>query len=480
MKAPLSSSTTTTSSGAAAFCSSISKKARFSPLLLALALLLLCFSFLYGEDLRELLGRQAQVASSHLFVSTNTTRINSGGGDQQEQPAAPPPEVADDDGNNKAKRREKWKGKLAFALNEEDEDEECDVFSGTWARDADSGAQHPLYREEECPYIHPQLTCQAHGRPDAAYQRWRWQPRDCTLPAFDAARLLDALRGKRMLFVGDSLGRGQFASMVCLLHAAAGARSSFWMSADQQRTVFTAREYGNATVEFYWAPFLLESNADNAAVHRISDRMVRRGSIGYHGRHWRGADVVVFNTYLWWCKGPRFRVLDGSWEDARARPEEAVRWVSTEEAYGMAFRDMLQWVRDNMDINTTRVFFTSMSPTHQKSQEWGGEPGNNCYNETSMIEDEGYWGSDGRRSVMRVIREILDGDGADVPLTFLNITQMSMYRKDAHTSIYKRQWSEPTAEQRADPKTYADCVHWCLPGLQDTWNELLYSKLFYP
>ena len=60
---------------------------------------------------------------------------------------------------------------------------------------------------------------------------------------------------------------------------------------------------------------------------------------------------------------------------------------------------------------------------------------------------------------MRVIREILDGDGADVPLTFLNVTQLSMYRKDAHTSIYKRQWSQPTAEQLADPRTYADCVH---------------------
>jgi hypothetical protein len=115
-----------------------------------------------------------------------------------------------------------------------------------------------------------------------------------------------------------------------------------------------------------------------------------------------------------------------------------------------------------------------------RSQDWGDAAGGNCYNETAMIEDEGYWGSDGRRSVMRVIREILDGDGADVPLTLLNITQLSMYRKDAHTSIYKRQWSEPTPEQRADPKTYADCVHWCLPGLPDTWNELLYSKLFYP
>ena len=80
MKAPLSSSSSTSS-----FCSSIAKKARFSPLLLALALFLLCFSFLYGEDLKELLGRQAQVASQ---LVVNSSSRNNGG---DEHPAAPPP-----------------------------------------------------------------------------------------------------------------------------------------------------------------------------------------------------------------------------------------------------------------------------------------------------------------------------------------------------------------------------------------------------
>ncbi|KAL5230504.1 hypothetical protein ABZP36_029280 [Zizania latifolia] len=168
---------------------------------------------------------------------------------------------------------------------------------------------------------------------------------------------------------------------------------------------------------------------------------------------------------------------DGSFDDA----EKKMTWVSTEEAYAMAFRDMLQWAREHMDFDKTRVFFTSMSPTHGKSQDWGGAAGGNCHNETAMIEDPGYWGSDSRRSVMRVIGDILAGDdGADVPLTFLNVTQLSLYRKDAHTSVYKKQWTPPTPEQLADPRSYADCVHWCLPGLQDTWNELLYTKLFYP
>lgn len=112
-----------------------------------------------------------------------------------------------------------------------------------------------------------------------------------------------------------------------------------------------------------------------------------------------------------------------------------------------------------------------------RSEVWGGKPGGNCYNETTIIEDPNYWGSD-RKSIMQVLGEVFGK--AKYPITFLNITQLSSYRKDAHTSIYKKQWRPLTPEQLANPVSYADCAHWCLPGLQDTWNELLFAKLFYP
>ncbi|CAN1812119.1 Protein trichome birefringence-like 33 [Linum perenne] len=407
-----------------------------SPLLLTFLALIVFVVTLYGEDFLCLFGQFDPYYYLSSPVSTQPRQ-------QQEKAAA-----------------------AAFAIGRSPEG--CDLFSGRWVRDE---LTHPLYEESECPYIQPQLTCQKQGRPDKDYQFWRWQPHSCDLPTlinrFNASLMLETLRGKRMMYVGDSLNRGQFLSMVCLLHRLIPNESAKSMKTYDSLTVFTAKDY-NATIEFYWAPFLLESNSDNAIVHRISDRIVRRGSINKHGRNWKGVDILVFNTYLWWMTGLKMKVLLGSFQDENNK----------EDAYRMGMRSMLRWSRKNMDPNHTRVFFTSMSPTHGKSVDWGGVSGQNCYNETTMINNATYWGSDSRRSIMKVIGEELGK--CKYPVTFLNITQMSNYRKDAHTSIYKKQWNPLTEEQLANPASYADCVHWCLPGLQDTWNELLFAKLFYP
>jgi hypothetical protein len=40
-----------------------------------------------------------------------------------------------------------------------------------------------------------------------------------------------------------------------------------------------------------------------------------------------------------------------------------------------------------------------------------------------------------------------------------------------------RQGQILTPEQQADPGTYADCIHWCLPGVPDIWNSILYTRI---
>lgn len=54
------------------------------------------------------------------------------------------------------------------------------------------------------------------------------------------------------------------------------------------------------------------------------------------------------------------------------------------------------------------------------------------------------------------------------PVTWLNITSLSEFRIDGHPSIYGR---------KTQSSRIQDCSHWCLPGVPDVWNELLFFHL---
>lgn len=77
---------------------------------------------------------------------------------------------------------------------------------------------------------------------------------------------------------------------------------------------------------------------------------------------------------------------------------------------------------------------------------------------------------------MSVVSNVLEK--MKFPVTVINVTQLSEHRIDAHTSVYTEvQGKLLTSEQKTDPLRYADCIHWCLPGVPDTWNQLLLAYL---
>ncbi|KAL5204090.1 hypothetical protein ABZP36_008961 [Zizania latifolia] len=344
----------------------------------------------------------------------------------------------------------------------------CDLSRGRWVFD---NASLPAYREKECTMLTAQVTCLANGRPDDTWQYWRWQPSNCSLPMFDARRFMESMRGKRLMFVGDSLNRNQWESLVCLVQPIL-SKGRKKVVKRGSLTIFHAKEY-RATLEFYWAPFLVESNSDNPKIHSIDHRIIRPDRIEGHAKYWRGVDYLIFNTYIWWMNTA----------DMKVRRPDSRYWsehdeVPRIEAYGRVFKTWSDWLDENVDPARTSVFFMTISPLHISPEKWGNPKGIKCAKETLPVLN--YTEPLDLNHDMRMYDLVANVAKTmkKVPVTTIDITRMSDYRKDAHTSVYSiRQGKLLTPKQKADPDKFADCIHWCLPGVPDVWNQILYTRI---
>ncbi|KAJ8639985.1 hypothetical protein MRB53_016679 [Persea americana] len=325
---------------------------------------------------------------------------------------------------------------------------QCDFSVGKWIYDQ----SYPLY-DATCPYLSGKVNCQMNGRPDSDYEKWRWKPDGCNIPRFDALEFLGKMRRKRMMLVGDSIMRNQWESLACLIeHVIPPEKKT--VSYNGSSMAFHALDF-EASIEFCWAPFLVELKSGYQ-----NKRILELDSIEENAQYWRGVDILVFDSAHWWTHSGEWSSWDFLEEGSRVFTD-----LNPMVAYEKGLFTWARWVDLNLDPRRTRVIFRSVSPKHNRDN------GLKCYNQREPL---AYFRRQPHlpeqlfvlRGVLRRMR---------FPVYLQDITVMSALRRDGHPSVYVRALTEEEAQHPEGHST--DCSHWCLPGVPDTWNEMLYALL---
>lgn len=142
-------------------------------------------------------------------------------------------------------------------------------------------------------------------------------------------------------------------------------------------------------------------------------------------------------------------------------------------ALKMSFRIALAHINACEECEGMLTFLRTFSPAHFENGSWDG--GGSC-NRTSPIaelvevESSGFCLDLGKIQAEEIerARKIQEKQRGKKIFEVLDVTMAMLMRGDGHPGAY---WGNKWM------KGYNDCVHWCLPGPIDVWNDFLMAML---
>ncbi|KAC9430408.1 hypothetical protein E3N88_29130 [Mikania micrantha] len=342
------------------------------------------------------------------------------------------------------------------------ETQACNFGKGKWIP-ADN---RPLYSGFDCKqWLSGMWACRLTQRTDFGYEKLKWQPKECKMDDFNRVEFLKRMQDKTLAFVGDSLGRQQFQSLMCMV---TGGK-------DMPDVEDVGKEYGlvkahgssrpdgwafrftitNTTILYYWSASLCDIEPVDPTSETTNYAMHLDRPPAFLKHFLDRIDVLVLNTGHHWNRG---KLNANRWVMyVGGKPNTNRRIADIGGAKNFTIHSVVRWVNSELPMHPgLKVFLRSISPRHFFNGEWntGGTCDSTTPGSLEVVQDKS---SD----------PIAAGavKGTDVKL--LDVTGLSLVREEGHISRYSI---------RAAPGMQ-DCLHWCLPGVPDTWNELLFAQI---
>ncbi|BBN09077.1 hypothetical protein MPTK1_4g16930 [Marchantia polymorpha subsp. ruderalis] len=345
----------------------------------------------------------------------------------------------------------------------------CDFTRGYWVKDE----SRPLYDGTKCKaYLAQMWACREMNRPDFEYEKLRWQPDGCDLPSFTSSNFLQRMKHKVVAFVGDSLGRQQFQSLMCMLTEGKDEE-------EDGNVEDVAKDWGlavapgylrgkgwayrfkstNTTIIFYWSATLNLLEYDKPEENGYAALHLDRLDV-FLSTDILKLDLLILNSGHHWNRG---KFQSNKWHMyVNGKPLKDRKLSGIGEAYNLSMFRVVEALDATITKNGGKptVFMRTLSPRHFKNGEWN--TGGTCDNTRpdygqKMIPYKG-------PATDMVVENAVRGSKA---IHLLNIGLLSGSREEGHISKYGI----------GKDSGHQDCLHWCLPGVPDVWNELLYGHL---
>lgn len=340
----------------------------------------------------------------------------------------------------------------------------CNYAKGWWVADS----RRPLYSGFGCKqWLSEMWACRLTQRLDFSYEGYRWLPNNCEMPEFERSAFLRRMQDKTIAFIGDSLGRQQFQSLMCM--ATGGEMSPEVEDVGKEYGLVKARgakrpdgwafrfPNTNTTILYYWSSTLADLVPINSTDPRSNVAMHLDRPPAFMRKYLHRFDVLVLNTGHHWNRG---KLTANRWVMyVNGKPNDDSKLASMGGAKNFTAYSISKWLDSQLPyLPRLKAFFRTISPRHFRNGDWN--TGGSCDNTTPLTE--------GREVFQdQSSDEVVEGAVKGTRIKLLDITAVSDLRDEGHISHYS---------VRATGGIN-DCLHWCLPGIPDTWNELLAAQI---